>query len=324
MEARKIIRFGNSSHVVSIPKSWIQENKLKKGDLVYLEKNSNGELILWPREKEEERNKKVVIEVNGKENRDIGREVIAAYIHGHDNITIKTSNVKQDLLDLKKNLKNLMGVEVLEKNSHEIVIANILDIKSISLADTLRRMDNNARSMLEDLEICLKNKKITQKQFSEIYETDYDINKFYFLFWRITISSLKEPHLLSKLKVDSVQLMNLWWLAMNLEKMSDELKRIARIFLETKLENDGDKLLKVFLSIKKAYLDAINSYHKKNISLAYSVASRKTDIIESCNEIIAKSRKPAISMIAERLKATQSEINHIAKCTIYFGQNEQD
>lgn len=321
MEARKIIKFGNSSHVISIPKSWIKENKLKKGDLVYLEKNSNGELILWPKEKEDTKEKKAIIETTGNHSVDLGREVIAAYIHGCDSIVIKTPKVKKDLFELKKTLKNLIGVEILEKNSNEIILANILDIKTLSLVDTLRRMDNNARSMFEDLESCFKNKKITQKQFSDIYETDYDINRYYLLFWRITISGLKEPYLLNKLKMNSVELMNLWWLAQNLEKLADELKRIARTLLEVKCD-DNEKLLKIFQTIKKAYIDAINSYHKKNVALAHSATSRKSDIMESCNEIVSKTRKIGISLIAERFKAVQSSINHIAKCTIYFEQNE--
>src|SRR3989344_3681096 len=48
-EPRKIIKFGNSSHVISLPSSWVKENNLSKGDIVFIEKNGNNELIILPR-----------------------------------------------------------------------------------------------------------------------------------------------------------------------------------------------------------------------------------------------------------------------------------
>ena len=46
MDFRRIIAFGKSSHVVSLPKSWLNENKLKKGDLVYLEQDFDKLVII--------------------------------------------------------------------------------------------------------------------------------------------------------------------------------------------------------------------------------------------------------------------------------------
>ena len=45
MEYRKLISFGKSSYVVSLPKSWVVQNKLKKGDLLYFDEKEK-DLIL--------------------------------------------------------------------------------------------------------------------------------------------------------------------------------------------------------------------------------------------------------------------------------------
>ena len=42
MEFRKLIKFGKSSFVISLPKKWLEKNKLKKGDLLYVSENENG------------------------------------------------------------------------------------------------------------------------------------------------------------------------------------------------------------------------------------------------------------------------------------------
>ena len=47
MDTRRIISFGTSSYVVSVPKNWVRENNLKKGDLIHVEDRKD-ELILSP------------------------------------------------------------------------------------------------------------------------------------------------------------------------------------------------------------------------------------------------------------------------------------
>ena len=46
MERRKLIKLGNSSYAIALPKSWVTKSGLKKGDEIFVIKNSNGELVL--------------------------------------------------------------------------------------------------------------------------------------------------------------------------------------------------------------------------------------------------------------------------------------
>ena len=48
MEYRKLMAFGNSSFIVSVPKAWVEKNRLKKGDVLMVEQKPN-ELILAPK-----------------------------------------------------------------------------------------------------------------------------------------------------------------------------------------------------------------------------------------------------------------------------------
>ncbi|MBS3134491.1 AbrB/MazE/SpoVT family DNA-binding domain-containing protein, partial [Candidatus Woesearchaeota archaeon] len=49
MEHRNLIKFGNSSFVISLPKDWIDRNKLKKGDAIFIEQNGSENLIIIPK-----------------------------------------------------------------------------------------------------------------------------------------------------------------------------------------------------------------------------------------------------------------------------------
>ena len=54
IEFRKIIGFGNGGHVISLPKNWINQNKLKKGDLLEMAQGS-GQLTFSIEKKEQEK-----------------------------------------------------------------------------------------------------------------------------------------------------------------------------------------------------------------------------------------------------------------------------
>jgi phosphate uptake regulator len=321
MEARRLIRFGSSSHVVSIPKSWVNENGLKKGDLIFIERNGNGELILLPHDKRKERGKKEIsIDISSKENECIEREIVAAYVQGCDNIMLTGKDIRNKMEDIrgifKKLSKNLMGLEILEKSADKIVISNLFDAQAISVGSIISRADVNLRNMFEELLAGLE-QGFTQKRFNEIYATDDDINKFYFLMWKLASNSLHEE---TKESVRR-ELINSWWFIMNMEKIGDELKRIARILVKTKLSGPSKKaLFQVLSDVKDTYLKIIGAHHKKDTQLTVSLMSKKGEMIKECIKLAEKDIR--MGVIAEQLKSTVSFIHEIAKCATYFLKND--
>ncbi|MCX6707490.1 MAG: AbrB/MazE/SpoVT family DNA-binding domain-containing protein [Candidatus Woesearchaeota archaeon] len=90
METRKIISFGNSSYVVSLPKDWVVDNKLKKGDSINME-NRDGSIVINTLENSERKiePKPIVIEIEGKGMDMIKTEIISAYLNNYDIIEVK-------------------------------------------------------------------------------------------------------------------------------------------------------------------------------------------------------------------------------------------
>ena len=41
MNIRRLVKSGTASHTISLPKDWINKNKLKKGDLLYINEKNN-------------------------------------------------------------------------------------------------------------------------------------------------------------------------------------------------------------------------------------------------------------------------------------------
>jgi len=62
MEQRKVMSLGRSSLVISLPKHWVNLNKLKRGDVVSLEVQRDRSLTVFAgaERKKEERNSMVI------------------------------------------------------------------------------------------------------------------------------------------------------------------------------------------------------------------------------------------------------------------------
>lgn len=152
-EPRKLIKFGNSSYIVSLPQKWIQKHGLKKGDIIYLDENNDNELILNSKDKKIEKNadKNITIGVDGKDSNEINRELIAAYINNYSEIIFSGKEIDSKKDIISKLLDSKVGVEIVEQTKNQIIVKDLLDLEAISVKNIARRMDNIIRSMFEEL-----------------------------------------------------------------------------------------------------------------------------------------------------------------------------
>lgn len=70
-EVRKLQVTGGSTYVLSLPKKWVTQNKLKKGSSLLIREEENGVLSILPPEMgKPERREEAFIEVSPKDNPD--------------------------------------------------------------------------------------------------------------------------------------------------------------------------------------------------------------------------------------------------------------
>ena len=154
MEYRKLISFGKSSFVVSLPKTWVVQNKLKKGDLIYFDEKDNNLFLSFNENKHDEEKKKI-IDVDGKEFFQIKRELNAAYIENYREIVFKGKEIKDKSKEILEYVRELIALEVLEIDSTKIVTKDFLDMDHVSVQDLVKKMDIIIRSMLKDCSLTL-------------------------------------------------------------------------------------------------------------------------------------------------------------------------
>jgi len=82
MNQRKLIKLGNSSYAIALPKDWVDKAGLKKGDNVYIVPNSNGELIVHPTLSNDSEDKEKLINIDGMSGNEIGLSIVSSYVGG--------------------------------------------------------------------------------------------------------------------------------------------------------------------------------------------------------------------------------------------------
>jgi phosphate uptake regulator len=319
-EPRKLIKFGNSSFIVSLPQKWVQKNSLKKGDIIYIDENPENELILNFKDKKIEKNlnKNILINVDGKDSNEINREMISAYINNYSDIIFSGKEIdsKKDMISKMLDLK--VGVEIVEQSKNQIIAKDLLDMEAISVKNIARRMDNILRSMFEEL----KNG-ITENSFKgwihrEIYKIDVDLNKLYFLVWKIVRKSYEEPVILRNLKMNPLEISNLQWITLYLEYIGDEIKRVAKFLAGTKIDDKEKEILREIVGdIENSYLTAMTSYYKNNKDGLFPLMKEKYLILEKCEKLVQKSSNQKMYGLGERIKMMYSSVNNILKILSY-------
>src|SRR3989338_11298019 len=121
MEQRKLIKLGNSSFAVALPKAWIKKSGLKKGEVVFLQEGINGEIILNSEYKKTNTNTIKLIDLSEKnDKKSIQREITIPYIRDYGILELKGIKGKKE--DVKEAIKNLMGLEIVDSSEDKIIL----------------------------------------------------------------------------------------------------------------------------------------------------------------------------------------------------------
>lgn len=310
METRKLVKAGATSHTISLPKAWLEKNKLKKGDMLFIIENSDSELVITPKIKEEKQEKKeITIEIDGKDLGSIQREITSAYVNNYSNIYLIGKSVEEKSKALRSVLHHFVALEVDEQTSTKISAKDLLNMKEISIDRTLRRMDMTLRSIIQDSMKTLGNKNIKES----IEQRDNDVNRLYFLLFRLLKSALNNQKIAENFGLSNDEILSVWYLTVNIENIADNAKIISN--LADKM-NDKDLLKSIYRDIETAYVDVMKAYFNKDRKIADEIASRRIDIFTKATKLLIKTPTAGASEVIENLKAMTTNICNIARIVI--------
>jgi len=337
INVRKLIGFGKNSYVVSLPKQWVEKNKLNKGDLISIDENKEGLLLKTNNvELKKEEPKTMVINAEGKSLTTLKTEIVSAYLDNYDFIEVISKDFKTNAPEIKNMLQGLAGLEIIDQSSTRIVAKDLININEISVATLIRRMDNIVRSMMKDTTECFDGADHSQST----YNIDEEVNRLHFLAYRVIRSGLKAVRIANSLGTNALKLHSDHTVTTRIERIADNAKRVCRYLNETKLDKKWKNELKeLFNQIHQSYLNVMKAHYTNDISIALKIEEDNKEVIKSCDTFYTKhdhkdlkfgegAKKGicsfrgacgATAKVIENMKGMASEVKFIARTIIGGG-----
>ncbi|MFH1641308.1 MAG: hypothetical protein ABIC04_00240 [Nanoarchaeota archaeon] len=280
-----MIQFGNGGFVVSLPRSWVAKNNLKKGDMLTIREEADQLTFSMDHTDQKKEETRITIEVTGKKISRIKSEIVSAYLNNYHVIELIAKNKMENPLEIKHLLRDLAGMEIMEQTSTKLVAKDLINIQDISIDNIIRQIDNIIRGMTEDCVKCIKG----DDHYESIFQRDLDVNRLFYLCIRVIKGGLKNLGFAKILKRENSELALDWLVLVRLEKIADRQKRIARALLNVKLsDSSADDLERLYLGIREAYCGVMKAYYTFDKDAAYDIEIANAVTINNCTEFLRK------------------------------------
>lgn len=228
MELRKLQVTGGSTHVVSLPKKWVDRNRLGRSDTVAIHEEPDGSLLLIPHSEAKPQARSLTVDLpDGVQNEEIVRRLVGAYLAGADEIQVRMATrmdpkARQAVRDTSR---MLVGVEVLEEGAQGMVLQDLVGVADMDLRKTLTRMQRIARLMFDDALKALEARDVALA--GDVRRRDDELDRLLWMVSKQMHALLEQPRIAARLNVRPAEALNLFLAARALERMGDHAAKVC-------------------------------------------------------------------------------------------------
>jgi AbrB family looped-hinge helix DNA binding protein len=200
MEVRKLQTTAAGTFIITVPKNWVEKIGLKKGDLVSVELDEEGSIVVSPtRTRPVSQTNSIEIE-QFKDQKLLELCITASYIQGHD----VTEIVSGDKMHpdqkrwVRQAVDGLVGVEITEDYADKVVLQNLIDPSKFEIQKLLERFSNITKAVFQDSIKALLSKDIILAE--DAFDRGAESTKLYRLLMRLALQSVKLRRLREDMK----------------------------------------------------------------------------------------------------------------------------
>lgn len=253
---RKVIKMGDSSLVISLPKQWTNKAKVARGSTIEIEELSSGDLIVKPKTTE---TKKKPVEISSSK-KYLEHNLIDHYINGADTITIASrTSIDPELTNMIYNvIHELPGLEITEASSKRIVIEYFGS--PVPVKRLLTRFSLIVNNFLNALAISFKENEGTEV---EAIKRMRETKKIYHIMLRSLIAASTNVKIATDMELKTRDPIYHICIVKNLEEMLIQLE--GANFYET---NYNKRVSGIFEDILRCHKRAMKAWNAKDRKLA--------------------------------------------------------
>jgi phosphate uptake regulator len=270
-DLRKVQRTPTGTFFVCLPRSWAEQQGLRKGNLVALDETSEGKLLVDPKYSAEPLPRIAILNAGPY----VSREIIGRYLLGFDIIRIEAKErIDFDVRNVvKTTVSSLIGLEIFEESYSQIVLQCLLEPSGFPPEKILRRNYAIVAGMTRDAANSFINGDLQLAK--SVIARDDESNRLFFLLVRILRTIIQAPSLSEKLGLTPIECLDYRLAASLIEAIGDACVQVAAKTIELNGIKPSEELQKLLASLQAICFDAheqaLKSFVNKDIALAENV-----------------------------------------------------
>jgi phosphate uptake regulator len=226
MQERKVQLTGGSTLTVSLPKEWATEIDLEPGNTVRLFPDGT-RMVIEPAEVDDHL-QAATVDVTGMTELEVRRSILAFYTSGFATITLTdTTGFDRNRRVVAETARKLIGLEIVEATENEIVLKNLLNAETVSVAQSTEQMQQVALAMHEDAVAALLAG--DSQRAEHVSERDDQVDRLYAMVSRHFQRALENPVNAEELDLERLALYDYQTTARQFERIADHAVKLARL-----------------------------------------------------------------------------------------------
>ncbi|MDP9489482.1 MAG: phosphate uptake regulator PhoU [Thermoproteota archaeon] len=223
---RRLQKIG-SSVLMSLPAEWIKTMGLKKGDILSIENNDDNSITIFPAGDRNSQAKEIAIHLLDLSHDKLINQIYGAYLLGYDIIKIvgRTQIDFEDREIIKKAMRNLIGLEIVDEDGLNMTIQFLLDAHSLNVSKILKQMSSIVSGTHKDIVNAMKTRDSGIGLL--VMGRDDEVNRQYFLIVRLIRTAMMDRRLASSLDLSNIDILDYRIAANHLENAGDLISRLS-------------------------------------------------------------------------------------------------
>ena len=323
LEQRRLQKLGYSTLMVSLPRDWVTQMNLKRGDMVNITSDDQGRLVIHPSLEVLKAKSRCIINAEKVDETLLGRLIIGTYIAGHETIEIRTKREEltpQQLDIIRKTTNELIGVGVVGQEVNKVTMQSFLDPSKFPINGLISRLNLIVDSMRDLAVKALIEEKIEYAK--QVIDMDVEADKVYFLATRQLLQAVEDKGLAEKVGLENPRnILGDRLVTKALEEVGDYAQVIAKSAMKiidlryfnadinTDISQLNDMARRIgALAIRSLFRREVQSANEAIIE--YGLLAEAEDKIDSQ---LDKRLASTITAVATRLKSITGSIKQIGR-----------
>lgn len=324
MYSRKVQITGGSTFMVTLPKAWAESIGLEPGTEVNMVSIRPNTMVMQPQTQLGKEDKVGTLHIGDKQGAALTRSIISLYIAGYEVIKIEGEQITSEQRGtIRKTTQSLIGPEIVEESSNQIMIRNLSDLSELSIDETLSRIYQISRTMFEDtIQAMLEG---NHELARDVEDRDDDVDRLFLALsrrFRVMLYTIVER---SGKEVNRARYFDYQTAAKQLERIADHAKKIAGI--STELEGDlPEKVNQAFNRTSVRALSivdkSVKALTRRDIELANEALTEGADIEENLLSLDKSLRKldpqtaQLLGIVSDSIDRVKEYGNNIAETAL--------